>query len=211
VDIEGAAYLDVCRRQGHGGLLVTGHFGNWELLGAAIAALGYPISYLIKDQSNPWVNRLQNEIRRRAGIGVIRQGASARHLLYALKRHEFVGILGDQDAGDHGIFVNFLGRRASAFRGVAYFAYRTRCPIIPTFIIRQAGGRHRAVVTAPIEVDPGWDEETAVHVLTQAHTDRLADLVRAHPDQYFWVHRRWKTRPPAERPARRTPSSDTSA
>lgn len=196
VDCEGRERLDELRAAGRGALLTTGHFGNWELLGAVVAASGYPISFLIKDQSNPHINRLQNEIRRRAGIGVIRQGASVRHLLYALRRGEFVGILGDQDAGSQGVFIEFLGRPASAFRGIAYIAWRTGCPIVPSFLVRQRDGRHRAFFTAPIEVDPAWDEQTAVPLLTRAHNERLEAFVRAHPDHYFWVHRRWKTQPP---------------
>ena len=201
VTLEGREHLDACRAAGHGAVLTTGHFGNWELLGAALAANGYATSYLIKDQSNPWVNRLQNAIRRRGGIGVIRQGAAARELLYALRRREFVGILGDQDAGDAGLFLDFLGRRAAVARGVAFFAWRARVPIVPCHILRGPDGRHRAVFDAPIPGDPGWDEEAAVRELTRAHTERLAAVIRAHPEHYFWVHRRWKTRPPGERVA----------
>ncbi len=197
VEIEGREHLDACRRRGRGAILTTGHFGNWELLGAAVSAYGYPVSYLIKEQSNPRVNRLQNEIRRRGGIGVIRLGAGARQVLYALRRREFVGILGDQDAGPDGIFLDFLGRPASVARGVAYFAWRAGVPIIPSHILRLGSGRHHAVFGAPIEADPAWDEETAVRELTRAHTAVLADVIRAHPEHYFWVHRRWKTRPPA--------------
>lgn len=197
VDLEGREHLEACLRRGGGAILTTGHFGNWELLGAALTAYGFRTGYLIKDQSNPWVHRLQNEIRRRAGIGVIRQGAAARGILYALRRREFVGILGDQDAGNSGVFLPFLGRPASVARGVAYFAWRAGCPVVFAHILRGADGRHRAVFGAPIVADPAWDEETAVRELTRAHTERLDALVRAHPEHYFWVHRRWKTRPPA--------------
>jgi KDO2-lipid IV(A) lauroyltransferase len=198
VSLEGREHLDACLQQGRGALLTSGHFGNWELLGAALAALGYPICYLIKSQSNPYVDRMQNEIRRRAGIGVIRQGASVRQLVYALRRREFVGILADQDGGNQGLFVDFLGRPASVFRGPATFAHRTGCPIVPTAIVRQADDRHRIIITPPIAVDSQWDEQTAVQILTQAFTDRLAAFVRQHPEQYFWVHRRWKTQPPVQ-------------
>ncbi len=197
VDLEGREHLDACLAQGRGAILTTGHFGNWELLGAALTAYGYRTGYLIKDQSNPWAHRLQNEIRRRAGIGVIRQGAAARGILYALRRREFVGILGDQDAGNSGIFLPFLGRTASVARGVAWFAWRAGCPIVFSYILRGPDGRHRAVFAPPLAADPAWDEETAVREMTRAHTARLEALVRAHPEHYFWVHRRWKTQPPA--------------
>jgi KDO2-lipid IV(A) lauroyltransferase len=195
VTVEGIEHLEACRRQGRGALLLSGHLGNWELAGAAMSARGYPVSYLIKSQSNPYVDRMQNEIRRRAGVGVIRQGASVRQLVYALRRHEIVGILGDQDGGNQGLFIDFLGRPASVFRGPAYMAYRTGCPVIPGGIVREEKGKHRVILTPPIDIDPSWDEETAVAELSRAHTQRLADLIRKYPDQYFWVHRRWKTQP----------------
>lgn len=197
VQIVGTEHLDACRDKGRGAILTSGHFGNWELLGAVIAAHGYPVHYLIKSQANPYVDRMHNEIRRRAGIGVIRQGASVRHLVYALRNREFIGILGDQDAGNQGVFVEFLGRTAAVARGPAYFAYRTGCPLVPTAIVRQPDGTHRVEIKAPIRVDPGWDEETAVLELTRAHTRRLDAFIRRNPEHYFWVHRRWKTQPPA--------------
>jgi KDO2-lipid IV(A) lauroyltransferase len=200
-DLEGAENLDACLESGTGAILTSGHFGNWELLGAVLAARGYPIRYLIKSQSNPYVDHMQNEIRRRAGIGVIRQGAMVRELIRALRRREFVGILGDQDAGRQGIFVEFLGRPAAVARGPATFAQRTGSPLVPTAIVRRPDGGHRVFISRPIAPLPGVDEETAVRELTRAHTARLEEIIRRHPEQYFWVHRRWKTQPrPAERP-----------
>jgi KDO2-lipid IV(A) lauroyltransferase len=202
VTFSGLEHLDACVAEGRGALLVTGHYGNWELLGAAVAARGYRVSYVVKNQSNPWVDRLQNEIRRRGGLGVIRQEEAARRILQALRRGEFVGILGDQDAGNSGIFVDFLGRPASVARGIATFAWRTGRPIIPVTIVRGPDGRHHAEFTAPIRPDPARrDEEEAIAALTRAHTRRLEQAVLAHPDHYFWVHKRWKTQPPPRDPA----------
>jgi len=198
VTIEGLEHLSACRDRGTGAIITSGHLGNWELGGACIAASGFPISFIIKSQSNPHVDRVQNKIRQKVGIGVIRQGASARQLVYTLRNREFVGMLADQDAGNEGVFVSFLGRPASVFRGPAYLAFRTGCPIVPSFIARQPNGHHHTTITPPIEVNPDWDEETAVRELTQAYTKRLEDFIRRIPEQYFWVHRRWKTRPPEE-------------
>ncbi|MFH1845738.1 MAG: lysophospholipid acyltransferase family protein [bacterium] len=197
VTLEGTEHLESCRELGRGAMLTSGHFGNWELLGAVIAAHGYPVHYLIKSQSNPYVDRMHNDIRARAGIGVIRQGASVRHLVYALRRNELVGILGDQDAGNQGLFMDFLGQEASVARGPAYMAFRTGCPVIPTAIIRQPDGRHRVIIKPPIQPDPTWNEERAVYELTRAHTAQLEQFIRQFPEQYFWVHRRWKTKSPA--------------
>ena len=199
VRLDNTAYLEDLHAEGRGALLMTGHFGNWELLGAAVAAYGYPARYLVRTQSNPWVDKLQNKIRERGGLGVIRADASVRQLVRHGRDGGYVGILPDANAGDDGIFVDFLGRRASTPRGLAYFAYKLKCPVIPVFLVRQADGTHVARFHDPIVVDPDWDEQTAILEVTRAATEHLADMVRAHPEQYFWLHRRWKTRPPDER------------
>jgi len=198
VSIEGTENLQAVVDRGRGGLLVSGHFGNWELLGARMVAEGHQVSFIVKTQSNPEVDRIQNDIRRRAGVGIIRSGASIKEMILALRRQEFIGLLGDQNAGADGIFTDFLGRSASVFRGTAYLAWKLKCPILTGFIFRQPDGRHVARIDPPIDPDPDWDEETAVRHLTEMHVQRLAAAVRKSPEQYFWVHRRWKTRPPEE-------------
>jgi len=200
VRLENTAFLDGLRERGEGALLMTGHFGHWELLGAAVSAYGYETKYLVRTQSNPWADRLQNRIRERAGLGVIRADASVRQLVRHVRAGGYVGVLPDANAGDDGIFVDFLGRPASTPRGLAYFAFKLKCPIVPVFLIRQPDGTHVARFLEPLHVDPDWDEPTAILELTRAYSDVLSDVVRAHPEHYFWVHRRWKTRPPGEVP-----------
>lgn len=200
VALDGRRHLDDLRTAGRGAILVSGHFGNWELLGAALAANDYPTRYLVKSQRNQLVDRLQNNIRRRAGVGIIRTDGPTMDMVRALRRGEFLGLLADQDAGNAGLFVEFLGRPASVFRGAAHLAFRFKCPILVGFVVRRPDGRHEVVVTEPIHVDPAWDEETAVRVMTEIHTQRLETMIRTTPEQYFWVHRRWKTRPPEDTP-----------
>jgi KDO2-lipid IV(A) lauroyltransferase len=106
--------------------------------------------------------------------------------------------VGDQDAGAEGYFTEFLGREASVFRGTAYFAWKFKIPIITGFIFRQPDGRHLVKVDPPFAPDPDWDEETAVARMTEMHVQRLEAAIRQAPDHYFWLHRRWKTRPPGE-------------
>ncbi len=198
VDVEGAEHLEAVRAEGRGALLVSAHFGNWELMGAWLAASGYPVSFLVKTQSNAQVDRLQNRVRERAGVGIIRTGPSIKAMVRALRDGQFIGLLGDQDAGRDGLFLDFLGRPASVFRGTARMAWRLRCPVVTGFIVRQSDGRHRLVISEPVHLDPAWDEDKALVELTRLHTQRLDTMVRKHPDHYFWVHRRWKTRPPEE-------------
>jgi KDO2-lipid IV(A) lauroyltransferase len=118
-------------------------------------------------------------------------------MLLALRRGEFVGFLGDQDAGQAGVFVDFLGRPASVFRGAAYLAWRLRYPIIVGLCWREADGFHRLEVHPPLEPDPALDEESAVLDLTRRHVALLEQTVRRRPEFYYWIHRRWKTQPPA--------------
>jgi KDO2-lipid IV(A) lauroyltransferase len=198
VELTDEHYLQQVRDAGEGALLVSGHFGNWELIGARLAAMGFDVNFLAKTQSNERVDRLQNDLRARAGVGVIRAGPSIKAMVRALRAGGLIGLLGDQDAGDTGLFVDFLGRPASVFRGTASLAWRLRCPILTGFGVRQPDGKHRLEVSPPLRLDPDWDEETAIAEITRIHTQRLEAMVRRYPDHYFWVHRRWKTRPPEE-------------
>lgn len=200
VSIEGAEHIEAVARLGRGGMLVSGHFGNWELLGARVAAEGRPVNFIIKTQHNERVDRLQNEIRQGVGIGTIRAGASIKEMILALRRQEWIGLLADQDAGADGVFCEFLGRQASVFRGAAYLAWKLNCPLITGFIFRQPDGRHLVQADPPVEPDRNLPEDEAVRLLTEIHVRRLEAAVRRAPEQYFWVHRRWKTRPPEETP-----------
>lgn len=199
VELEGREHLDAVMAGGRGGLLVSGHFGNWELLAARLAAAGYKVNYIAKSQANPEVDRIQNEIRARAGIGILRSGSDVKAMVLALRRREFIGLLADQDAGKDGVFTPFLGRPASVFRGTAYLAWKLKCPIVTGHILRRPDGRHVTVIEPAVFPDQQWDEETAVARLTEIHVQRLEAAVRKAPDHYFWLHRRWKTRPPEER------------
>ncbi|HOX26287.1 MAG TPA: lysophospholipid acyltransferase family protein [Candidatus Krumholzibacteria bacterium] len=198
VEVEGREHIEAALHRGGGALLVSGHFGNWELLGAWLATQGRAVKFLVKTQSNERVDRLQNDVRRRAGVGIIRAGPSVKDVVRTLRGGGLVGLLGDQDAGAGGVFVDFLGRPASVFRGTASLAWRLRCPIVTGFLVRRPDGGFRATIGAPLRIDPAWDEETAIRAITELHTQRLEAMVRSHPDHYFWVHRRWKTRPPEE-------------
>ncbi|HPF71429.1 MAG TPA: lysophospholipid acyltransferase family protein [Candidatus Krumholzibacteria bacterium] len=199
VRIEGVEHLEDLRRRGRGALLVSGHFGNWELMGARIAAEGQPVNFIVKTQHNERVDALQNAIRHRVGIGTIRSGANIKDMIRALRRQEWIGMLADQDARSDGIFCDFLGRPASVFRGAAYLAWKLDCPLITGFIYREPDGTHVVRVDPPVEPDRNLDEEEAVRRLTEVHVRRLEAAVRRAPDHYFWLHRRWKTRPPEAR------------
>ncbi len=198
VDVEGERHVERVRDMPGGAVLVSGHFGNWELIGAWLSAIGFDVSYLVKTQANARVDRLQNDLRNRAGVGVIRTGPSIKELVRVLRGGGLVGLLGDQHAGSGGLVMDVLGRPASVFRGAAALAWRLRCPLVTGFLVRRPDGRHVLHVGEPILPDPEWDEETAVGEMTRLHTQRLEEMIRRHPEQYFWVHRRWKVPVPEE-------------
>ncbi len=199
VEMNGKEHFSRLIDTGGGALLVSGHFGNWEMMGARVAAEGQKVSFIVKEQTNSRVDRIQNDIRHKAGIGTIRAGgASIREMIRALRNKELIGLVGDQDGGPEGYFTEFLGREASVFRGTAYFAWKLKVPIITGFIFRQPDGNHVMEIDPPFAAEPDWDEETAVARLTEIHVARLEAAIRKAPEQYFWLHRRWKTRPPEQ-------------
>ena len=196
LSVSGEEYIARAREGGRGVILITGHFGYWELLGATVALLGYPITVVAKKLHNPAVDRLVHAGRERMGMAVATMDSAPSAVFRALRRNECVGLLADQDAGAGGVFVDFLGRRASTYQGPALFALRTGAPIVPCFIIRSGPERHRVCFEAPIEAIPTGDEPADIARITQAYTDVLARYIMDYPDHWFWVHRRWKTPAP---------------
>lgn len=195
VDLEGREFLDQALEVGRGAILFTGHFGNWELLGAAIAAHGYPIREVVGSQSNPLVDRAINDLRRSQVLGIIHRDMGLKKVFRALADNEFVAIVADQDARRDGVFVDFLGRPASTAKGPALFAIRRNAPVIPGFIHRSGRGKHTAVFRPPMWPDPSMDEDGAVVDLVGRYTNALAEEIRQNPAEYLWAHRRWKTTP----------------
>jgi KDO2-lipid IV(A) lauroyltransferase len=202
-EVEGLEVLEAAVREERGVVLVTGHFGNWEIGGATVAAYGVPMDVIARRQRNPLFDREINRARERLKMRVIERGEARRKVLRSLRQGRVVAFVGDQDARHKGVFVDFLGRRASTARGAAFFALRTGCPLVAAFMCRKSGfpQRYRLSVCR-IPLDPTNDQEADVLRLTEAHTRHLEAQVREHPEQYFWQHRRWKTRPPEDTAAR---------
>jgi KDO2-lipid IV(A) lauroyltransferase len=194
-DVEGVEQLDWVVKNGKGALVVAGHFGNWELLGACLARRGYPISYLVGQQKNRLVDDLMNKHRACMGSGIIHMGVAMRGVIRTLRGNGWVAMLADQDGGPAGVFVDFLGRKASNHQGPAVFSLRTGAPILFGSTIRLPGGRHR-IVFELLRFD-GLTDATPenIQTVTQAYTTLLEKWIRQYPDHWFWMHRRWKTRP----------------
>lgn len=193
--IEGLENLDWALEKGKGAVLVAGHYGNWELMGAAFAQMGYPISFLVGEQHNKLVDDMMNYYRELMGIRIIHMGIAVRGVIKTLRNNEFVAMLSDQDAGQEGVFVDFFGRKSSVHQGPAVFALKTGASVVFGSAIRLPRGRHR-IVCERLSFDhlDGLTPENILEV-TQTYTNLLERMIRSHPDHWFWMHRRWKTSP----------------
>jgi len=198
VSIEGEESVKAALAAGKGGVMVAGHYGNWELMGAALALKGYPVCFLVGEQHNRLVDDKMNAFRELMGISIIHRGVAVRGVLKALRQNMFVALLSDQDAGKDGVFVDFFGRPSSTHQGAAVFALKTGSPIITGVPVRHGRFKHRVHVGV-IATDQykGVTDEN-VKALTQAYTAFLEDQIRKHPDHWFWMHKRWKSCPDAE-------------
>ncbi len=185
-------------RQGRGAVMLTAHYGNWELLGAAVRASGGPVRYILPPQSNEGSDAYFDRIRAGLGIDAVKIGFGMRGALKALRSGTFLGMLPDQDARKVGIHVPFFGRPASTHTGPARLAYRSGCPIGIGLIEREPGARFRARLVSILTADPTLEESREVERLTRAINETIEAGVRRRPDHWYWLHRRWKTPPPSE-------------
>ncbi len=188
---EGMEHVDAARKRGKGVLFATAHLGNWELSAFAYAMLVEPMDVVVRPLDNPLIDRLVERRRGLSGNRLILKTDSARMILKALARNRAVGILIDQNASpESGTFVDFFGVSACAGTGFAKLAARSGAAVIPGFALWSARDRMYVLrFLPPVEIsgDPVRD--------TQAIQAVLEQVIRDHPDQWLWVHRRWKTRP----------------
>ena len=182
-------------RQGRGAILVTGHFGNWEMLGAAAGMRFGSMQYVLPRQTNSRSDEFLNAIRRKLGVEPVVIGYGMRSALRALEDGVFLGMLPDQDARRVGIHVPFFGRPASTHTGPARLAYRAGVPIAVGISERVGRGRFRGRILRVLEADRAREEEPEVARLTAALTAELEGAIRERPDHWYWIHRRWKTPP----------------
>lgn len=205
VDLEPASqqlYHDLMAG-GRGVVFVSGHYGNWELIAARTAAVGYPSAVIVQEQRNPLFDQALEQVRERMGFNSVGRGVAVRGILRVLKDGGAAMILADQDAGQRdALFIPFFGRPASTYQGPALFAVRSGAPLVGGWIHRE-GGRYRAWYerldeAALKDLPEESDEETRVRRLTEAYADWLERMIRTDPGQYLWLHRRWKSRPPGE-------------
>lgn len=196
VEVEDRQVLDDSQARGRGGIVVSGHLGNWELMGSAMAVLDYPVSYVVTGQENELVEALMDRLRQSTGVQIIRRREAVKGVVKALKENRLVAILSDQDAHEAGAFVPFFGRLASTPRGAALFALRTGADLI--FAASHRRGLGKLKVTLELMPREGLppDRDQATLELVRRFTALLESAIRRQPEQWFWMHRRWKTLPP---------------
>ena len=198
-EVEGLDALRDAVDAGRGVVMVSGHFGNWEICGSALAARGVPLDAVARPQDNPLTDQLINRARERLGMTVVPTGGATKDSLRALRAGRAVGLVADQDARRRGVFVPFFGRPASTFRGPAVLALRTGAPLFLATARRRPDGRYR-VRLQQIPMPETDDPEGQERELTAAWTAGLEAAIREEPAQYLWHHRRWKTEPEQEAP-----------
>jgi len=195
VELRGTEHLAAAMAAGRGLLFLTAHYGNWELLAASHALERWPLSVMVRPLDSPLLDPLIERLRLRCGAEIISKRDGLRGVLDALRRERMVGILLDQNTTHReGVFAPFFGFPASTSRGLAVIALRTGAPVVPVFIRRQPGGRH--VVEAGPPIPPPEDGDPVA--FTGAFNRAIERAIRQAPEQWFWLHRRWKTRPGEE-------------
>lgn len=173
-------------------LVVTGHYGNWEVLAQYLAVHLKKTSFLAKEQSNPFIDRMVNRQREALGGKIIPSHAAARAVPKLLKSGGCLLMAVDQDAGSDGVMIEFLGRTAAHFRGWAMFSYHFRVPVVFA-LMRREGECFVLELTDPIEPNCDADKNDEIKRLLILFADYLAAAVKAHPEQWLWTHRRWKS------------------
>ncbi len=207
VTVVGEEHLRSARAKGKGVIAVSAHLGNWEVGAAVLGHLGHPPTWLLRPIENPVVQDALNQIRATAGIHVITKWGGLREAIHVLRRGEVLAMLVDQDARDQGVFVPFFGREASTLKSPALLSVRTGAPIVPFAALRQPDGRFLLEIGEGFVAEGSADQEADLERATARFTKVIEDWIRRFPEQWLWVHRRWKTQRPASADAKPAPPS----
>lgn len=190
-----------CLSTGRPVLILSGHFGNWEVAMTTFGVFGFPCGVVARDLDNPYLDEWFRRFRRFTGHRLISKKGGGGDMASILERRGHLGLLGDQDAGSGGLFVDFFGRPASTFKSIALLAIEFRAYILVGYARRLPDDfeKNRWVqyelgteeIIDPLE----FDGPDAIVQITERYTKALERVVRLAPEQYFWVHRRWKSVP----------------
>ncbi|MBU0683811.1 MAG: lysophospholipid acyltransferase family protein [Candidatus Omnitrophota bacterium] len=194
---EGLEQLDNVLSEGKGAVVLGFHFGNWELLGLYLKYKGYDGALVARKIYFHKYNKIVNKLRNRFGARVIYREDSPKKMLKELKNGNILGVVPDQDVDSiNGAFVNFFGRPAYTPTAPVKIAMAAKTKLIPIFVVRKKDDTHKLVVEKPIDLSGVRNTEENVKLYTQKWTNVLEAYVKKYPDQWVWVHRRWKTKEP---------------
>lgn len=194
VAFEGEEILEKLKACGKGVVFVTCHFGNWEILGSIGSRLGFSLHAIARPLDNPYLNDYLLKYRERMGMRVISKKGALSEAAKVLKDRKHLAFLIDQDARGRGIFVDFFGLKTSTHPGFALLALKEGVPVVPAFLVREKGFfRFRFVVGRPIYPNQESPRETEMVRITQEATIQGEEMIRKKPEQWLWIHNRWKT------------------
>ena len=181
-------------------ILLTGHYGNWEVLGYLMALLGIDLAAVARPIDNPLVNDWLLGIRERRGLRIITKWGAAEPMVERMRSGGTLAFIGDQNAGNKGLFVPFFGRLASAYKSIGLLALRYNASVICGYARRVGDGFRFTVGCTDIIRPEDWaDRPDPLYYLTARYSRAIERMVREAPEQYLWLHRRWKSRPAYER------------
>ncbi|HET6460709.1 MAG TPA: lysophospholipid acyltransferase family protein [Syntrophales bacterium] len=196
VEFEGLENLEKALEQKKGALSIVAHFGNWELMTVALPLGARPMSIVYRPLDNATLDNLTAWMRTKDGNTLISKGGAGRKITRLLAENRIIGILSDQNVDKYeGVFVDFFGSPACTSVGLAALALRTDAPVLPAFMARMPSGKYKFIIQPPVEITRTDDYESDLLVNTQRFTKLVEDMVRKYPDQWFWIHQRWKTKP----------------
>jgi KDO2-lipid IV(A) lauroyltransferase len=193
--------LRLLLRKDKGLIMLTGHYGNWEILGYVLATLGFPTVSIARPLDNPYVSEFVFGVRERTGQRIIAKKGATDEVVDVLEKNGTVGFIADQNAGSKGLFVDFFGRKASTYKSIALLAMQYEVPIVVGYARRVHDHFRFKVGCQDIIFPDDWKaQDDPMRYITQRYTKAVEDFVREDPGQYLWVHRRWKSRPKGEAP-----------
>jgi len=196
VQAEGVDYLDSAYKRRKGVIILTGHIGNFEFLAAYLSLKGYKLSVIGRELYDPRLNKLLIKNRESVGLENISSSEDVKKMIRVLKKGRALGVLVDQDSTRvKGIFVNFLGIPARTPVGPAFLHLKLGSPIVPLAILRNKNEKYKIIVKPALELEPTGDKDKDIKDLTQRYTRILEEIIRDHPCQWVWMHKRWKTKP----------------
>ena len=194
VDTSELCKIEPVLKEGKGAILLSAHFGNWELLGAAFGLGGYHVNVIGRLSNNKKIGHTIDRYRGLVGMKVIQKNDSVRKVFRSLSNNELVAILMDQNTRKDMVFADFFGKLAATAKGIAVFALRTGAPVVPTFIVRE-GKYHRIIIGNPIYAHSSKNSDNDIQKYTAQFSKVIEYYVKQYPDQWFWLHNRWKTQP----------------